>query len=169
MKLRKIIIPKKETRLFFGVDPGAAGAFAALDQDGAPVFDFCFKDMTDLDIFDEMSPWLLGQNGVPDFCLLERVSSMPKQGVASSFNFGASYGLVRGFIISSRVPWGMVTPSKWQTGMRCKSGGDKSVPLARAQQLFPSVQMNKMGKRQVYDALLVAEYCRRTRLGISFN
>ena len=169
VKLTGIKIPKKTTRLFYGIDPGAAGGFAALNQDGGEEFSYCFKDKTERDIFNAIYPWLLGEHGKPVFLYIEKVHAMPKQGVASSFNFGVSFGLVRGFVIASRVPWDEVTPSKWQREMRCQSGGDKSIPMDRAQRLWPDVKMNKTGRHQVYDALLVAEYCRRSRLGIPFH
>lgn len=91
------------------------------------------------------------------FAVIERVHSMPKQGVASSFKFGRSYGFLRGCLIASGIPFEEVTPQVWQKALGCLSRGDKNVTKARAQQLFPSLKIT----HATADALLLAEYARR--------
>ena len=88
---------------------------------------------------------------------LEEVHSMPKQGVASSFKFGRSFGLLEMAIIASRARYNMVTPNKWQTHLRCRTGGDKNVSKQRSQQLFPGFHVTI----NTADAILIAEYCRQ--------
>lgn len=103
--------------------------------------------------------WLQGALGGSDFAYIERVHSMPKQGVASSFTFGRSYGFLRGCLIASGIPFEEVTPQTWQKALGCLSRGDKNVTKAKAQQLFPSLKIT----HATADALLIAEYGRRTR------
>ena len=92
-----------------------------------------------------------------DKAYLEKVHSMPRQGVASTFKFGTSYGFCLGLLTSLLVPFEEVTPSKWQTFMKCKTGGDKNVTKAAAQRLHPRTKVTHKNA----DALLIAEYGRR--------
>jgi hypothetical protein len=144
--------------LYFGVDPGQSGAIACLEIfNGRAVVVCCKNSETEADLhqfLDEMSGAACAK-----FAYIERVHSMPKQGVASSFKFGQSYGFLRGLLIACGIPFEEVSPVKWQTAMGCRSGGDKNVTKARAQQLFPDVKVTHANA----DALLLAEYCRRTR------
>lgn len=73
----------------------------------------------------------------PTFAVIERVSAMPGQGVASSFNFGRSYGDVRGVIGAMSVPLHFVTPQKWKKHFGLSA--DKEQCRLRAIRMFPSV------------------------------
>jgi len=142
--------------LIIGIDPGASGGIAVIDTDGVP--DLFKLDATEKDCMEYLS-------GLPGeaFAYLERVHSMPKQGVASSFKFGQSYGFLRGLLIGLGIPFEEVTPQKWQKAMGCMSKGDKNVTKGRAQQLFPQIKVT----HAIADALLLAEYGRRIRCGES--
>jgi len=91
-------------------------------------------------------------------CCLEKVHSMPGQGVASSFKFGQGFGHLEMALTSAKIPFTYVTPQKWQKELGCLTGGNKNVSKSRAQQLFPHIKCT----HAVSDALLIAEYCRRT-------
>jgi len=45
---------------------------------------------------------------------VESVAAMPKQGVASTFNFGCGYGLLRGVLCGLCIPYRLVKPLEWQ-------------------------------------------------------
>lgn len=139
-------------RLWIGVDPGASGAIACLSNEGS--VEFIKNDSTERDL----AEWLLDWNCLEAFGVIERVGAFPGQGVSSTFKFGQSYGFLRGLLIACRIPFEEVSPVKWQTAMGCRSGGDKNVTKARAQQLFPGVKITHANA----DAILIAEYCRRT-------
>ena len=81
-------------------------------------------------------------------------------GCVSAFTFGRGYGALLMALTAARIPFDVVQPAKWQQGLGCRSGGDKHVTKRRAQQLFPSVTVT----HALADALLIAEFCRRTRL-----
>lgn len=145
--------------LYIGVDPGASGAIAVLyDEHDAPATHKNDCTERDLWVFINRCKVLKELDG-KWFAYIERVHSMPKQGVASSFKFGQSYGFLRGLLIACGIPFEEVSPVKWQTAMGCRSGGNKNVTKARAQQLFPNVKVTHANA----DALLLAEYCRRTK------
>ena len=73
----------------------------------------------------------------PTLAVIERVSAMPGQGVVSMFNFGRSYGDVRGVIGAMDVPLHFVTPQKWKKHFGLSS--DKEECRLRAIRMFPTV------------------------------
>ena len=67
---------------------------------------------------------------------VERVSSMPGQGVSSVFSFGRSAGVIEGVLAALEIPITYVTPTKWQQSMGRGIGKDSS--RHRAMELYPS-------------------------------
>jgi Holliday junction resolvasome RuvABC endonuclease subunit len=147
--------------IHIGIDPGGSGAIAALGESFSGPRT-CKLDGTERDIADFLE-CIASYDNEHHTAVIERVHSMPKQGVSSSFKFGQSYGFLRGLLIALRIPFEEVTPQKWQQVMGCRSGGDKNVTKAKAQQLFPSVKVT----HAIADALLLAEYLRRTHVNHS--
>lgn len=140
--------------IYLGVDPGVVGGMAAISNTGV-LATFKFKDATEADVSE-----MFEQFDDATFALIERVSSSPQMGVVSAFTFGRSYGFLRGMLIGHRIAFEEVSPMKWQNAMGCRSGGDKNITKAKAQQLFPGVKITHANA----DALLIAEHCRRSRL-----
>ena len=66
----------------------------------------------------------------PDIAIIESVHAMPKQGVSSSFNFGMSYGMVRGVIAACACPQFLVSPRKWKGTFNLTADKDQSRRLA---------------------------------------
>ncbi len=66
----------------------------------------------------------------PAFAVVERVASMPKQGVASTFKFGASYGAVRGVLAALQIRTHLVAPAVWKKHFRLDSDKEKARALA---------------------------------------
>lgn len=146
--------------IYIGIDPGQSGGIASLVGDNTGTSPACVKmPETEKDCFDALEK-LQRINFTAIFAVIESVHSMPKQGVASSFKFGRNYGFLRGCLIALGIPFEEVTPQKWQKALGCLSHGDKNVTKARAQQLFPALKIT----HATADALLLAEYCRRTRV-----
>ena len=143
-------------KVFIGVDPGKSGAITALVPGSDPVI--IRLDGTDWDIVDELRDVTTGE---ACFAMLEKVHSMPGQGVASSFKFGQSFGKLEMLLTCLEIPFDYVTPAKWQGDMNCRTKGDKNITKAAAQRLFPSVKITHRNA----DALLLAEYARRTEGG----
>jgi len=136
-----------------GIDPGKSGAGTIINEEGHFMTQFR-GDWPLKDQFDTLWGW---KNYGPCLCVIENVHSMPKQGVASSFKFGMSFGFLLGIITASEIRYEKVTPQKWQKELNCRSGGDKNVTKSKAQELFPKVQVTHGNA----DALLIAEYARR--------
>lgn len=158
----KIKLLKKTNieRLVVGVDPGMSGALVAITL-GGDYADHVRGDDTE----DDQANWLRNLQPRIAFAIYESVHSMPKQGVASSFTFGSSFGFLRGILSAHNIRRDKVTPQKWQTFLKCKTGGNKNISKRKAQELFPKVKVT----HQIADALLLAEYARQEarRLGYS--
>ncbi len=74
---------------------------------------------------------------LPDFAAVERVHSMPGQGVASTFTFGLGYGRVLGALEALGVPTVLVEPRAWKLAVLGKQTGtgDKLADRARGKAL----------------------------------
>ena len=143
--------------IYLGVDPGKSGAIVAIIDDDIV---HARNDWTERDVSDWLSDVMApDEDALPQrvYATLEQVSAMPKQGVSSTFKFGQSYGFLRGLLIAHHIRFETVTPAKWQAAMKCRSGGDKNVTKARAQELFPDHKWT----HRTADAVLLAEYGRR--------
>ena len=136
-----------------GIDPGKSGGMAYIDMRDNSYAAIKMPD-TERDIIDELRTLLsIGKPVV----YLEKVHSMPKQGVKSSFTFGQGYGFLRGSILGNEVRLENVRPQTWQKCLGCMSKGDKNVTKAKAQELFPDLKIT----HAIADALLIAEFGKR--------
>jgi crossover junction endodeoxyribonuclease RuvC len=143
-----------ESATVIGIDPGRSGGIACIGPGGQDVQVYKL-DNTDRDVYEKLQEFV----EQAEFAFLEKVHSMPKQGVASTFKFGVSFGFLQGILIASGIPFELVTPQKWQGYLSCRTRGDKNVTKARAQELFPDVKCT----HAISDSLLIAEYGRRVR------
>lgn len=145
-----------------GVDPGQNGALAALDAQGRPL------EVVDMPVVDGwVSPELLidwvshvcVEYGAPQLVVVEKVRSMPRQGVSSTFKFGAAWGMCVGAF--APYPIEQPSPSVWKKAMGLTADKDKAraVALERWPWMAESLRRKKDADRA--EALLLAEYGRR--------
>ena len=139
---------------YLGIDPGKSGALGLVSHAGEVVSLIKLSET-----MHDVWLWLQEHQDSVSFALLEKVHSMPGQGVASSFKFGESFGFCKGMLVASSVRFELVTPQVWQKGMGCMSKGNKNVTKSRAQSLFPGTKIT----HAIADALLLAEFARRKR------
>lgn len=120
-----------------GVDPGMSGAIAMVDSYGVLV------DVHDMPVVGG----LVSAHAIVDLeewemcerfgkVVIEDVHSMPKQGVASSFGFGRSKGVVEGVFAGLGISISYVSPAKWKKQLGLSA--DKSTCRRRAIELWPS-------------------------------
>ena len=141
---------------FIGIDPGLSGALAAINENGAFAIPFDEEEYVD-------TIRSLCSEG-PVKAVVEHVSAMPKQGVASTFKFGQNFGWILGMLFALDVPVELVRPAKWKREFSCTS--DKNTSISVAKRMFPTVSLLATPRcRKPHDgmaeALLMAEYCRR--------
>jgi crossover junction endodeoxyribonuclease RuvC len=135
---------------FIGIDPGKSGGIAVLSDNTSKAFPMPETERDISSLFQSLFH-------PHTFAIIEKVHSAPQQGVASVFTFGANYGFLRGCLCALGFAFDEVRPIEWQTKLNCKTGGDKNVTKAKAQQLFPGIKVT----HAIADALLIAEYNRR--------
>ena len=117
------------------IDPGAiSGAIATFSLKGSPL-------VGDLPVVDgqvdgaALSRFLALV--APEVVVVERVGSMPAQGVASTFKFGMAVGIIHGCVLGRAIPLHLVTPSRWKRYFNL--GKDKEAARALAIRLYPAV------------------------------
>jgi crossover junction endodeoxyribonuclease RuvC len=153
------------TTYTIGIDPGLQGAIAALNPDGE------IELLADLPVItDRTLKWIDGNElqtllgglhrGATAF--VERVSAMPKQGVATSFSFGVGFGSILGVLQALHVRIEFVTPAVWKKFYGLDR--DKRASLHRARLAFPLAELNLAKHDGRAEALLIAEYGRRLAL-----
>ena len=109
-------------KLFVGIDPGAKGALAAIDEKNCIIagFDWPGDEIQVAIRFKKLIEKHTCIKEKEDPCItaaLEYVHAMPGQGVASVFSFGANYGIWQGVLASFQIPYMIVSPKEWQKGI----------------------------------------------------
>jgi crossover junction endodeoxyribonuclease RuvC len=157
------------TRVVLGVDPGLSGAIAAVDIDHGNVLAWAL----DTPIADGSIavPVLMAQvdgllrsgGGEVVAVAVEKVGSMPGQGVASTFKFGQAYGVALGFF-GARYPLIHVTPVAWKRHLTL-TGKDKDAARLRAIDRWPSEAAAFARKKDCgrADAALIALWLAETQ------
>ena len=142
------------SRVTIGIDVGANGAIAWIDERGKS----CVEKMPDTlqDLWELVVSISLnaGTGGLGVRAYLEAVSSSPQMGVVSSFSFGRGYGNLEMALTAAGIPFERVRPQVWQKAMGCMTKGNKNISKAKAQELFP----DKKIIHATADALLIALY-----------
>lgn len=136
-----------------GIDPGKSGAFAVLDRRTKKIISVLKSaNVNGGDIADWIHEIQNAKRCQIVYAAIERVNAMPKQGVASSFNFGLNYGRSLGILDALRIPYDLVSPQTWQKELKCLTKGDKNITKDKARRIWPSYQVTHADA----DALLIA-------------
>lgn len=98
-----------------------------------------------------------------DVCWIEKVHSMPRQGVATTFKFGMNYGTVLGVCGALHVPVQLVTPQKWKAAVLADTLKDKAAAIAYCRRRWPDLDLRENERCRVAhdgkaDALCIAAY-----------
>ena len=142
------------TDYIMGIDPGASGGITVLRNDGSVVESIAMP-ATRKDLWEAISKY----RGTA-VAFLEKVGSMPGQGVSSTFKFGNQYGHLQMALTAAEIPYYDVTPGKWQKalGLITRPGETKTEHKNRmkgtAQQFFPGVRVTLKNS----DSILIAFY-----------
>jgi crossover junction endodeoxyribonuclease RuvC len=159
---------EKKIKVCMGIDPGISGAIACVTLDGlrANVWDMPTETRGKKQA---LSPGGLAElfrtirNDVHVASVaLELVGSMPAQGIASAFNFGETFGLIKGVIAANQFVYTLVRPTMWKRdyGLLNK---DKDESRTTAMKLFPHSAGQLTLKKNVdrAEAMLIALHCVR--------
>ena len=78
--------------------------------------------------------------------VVEKVSAMPGQGVTSMFNFGQSFGVIKGVCAAMQLPIFFVTPAKWKKYFDLINS-QKDASRTKAIEIFPKISQILSKKR----------------------
>ena len=97
--------------------------------------------------------------------VVEHVNAMPGQGVTSMFNFGQSFGVIKGICAALSLPIYFVRPAKWKKHFNLiKTNKDAS--RTKVIEVYPEISSKLSRKKDSNkaDAILIAKYFNDTRL-----
>lgn len=144
--------------LILGIDPGSKGAIAWTD--GVEVHAAKMGE-TVFELSKQVLEIVGAYPGHDVRAYLEKVHSMPKQGVSSSFTFGRKYGNIEGILASMKISVIDVIPQRWVATYPVGRRGDygsitlwKKALLAQAERIYPNLKLTQ----QVADAVLILHY-----------
>tara|TARA_Y100001935_G_C17274020_1_gene493603 strand:+ start:738 stop:1223 length:486 start_codon:yes stop_codon:yes gene_type:complete len=155
-----------------GIDPGLSGAIAVMEDNKVlnlfdiPVMSEGKKNKRQLNSALLVS--LLKENIVSHeevAVVVEQVNAMPGQGVTSMFNFGQTFGAIKGVCAALDLPIFFVRPSKWKKHFELINSS-KDSSRTKAIEMYPKLSNQLTKKKDVNksDAILIARYYSETRL-----
>ncbi|MAJ23110.1 MAG: crossover junction endodeoxyribonuclease [Candidatus Pelagibacter sp. TMED64] len=91
--------------------------------------------------------------------VVEQVGAMPGQGVTSMFNFGQSFGIIKGICAALMLPLYLVRPVKWKKHFELINS-EKDASRTKAIQIYPefSEYLSKKKDSNKADSILIARY-----------
>ena len=158
--------------MVIGIDPGLSGAIAVLkDKKVLCLFDMPVmaegkKNKRQLNSAQLVN--IIKKNIDKDdeiSMVVEQVNAMPGQGVTSMFNFGQTFGAIKGVCAALDLPIFLVRPSKWKKHFELINSS-KDASRTKAIEMYPSLsdQLSKKKDVNKSDAILIARYYIETRL-----
>ena len=93
------------------------------------------------------------------FVIIEQVSAMPGQGVTSMFNFGQSFGVIKGICSAMQLSMHFVRPAKWKKYFGLIKS-EKDASRTKVIEIFPyiSSQLSRKKDSNKADAILIASF-----------
>ena len=91
--------------------------------------------------------------------IIEQVAAMPGQGVTSMFNFGQSFGVLKGICAAMQIPMYFVRPAKWKKYFNLINS-EKDASRTKAIEIFPhfSAQLSRKKDSNKADANLISSF-----------
>ena len=83
--------------------------------------------------------------------VVEHVTAMPGQGVTSMFNFGQSFGVIKGICSAMQLPIHFIRPTKWKKYFNLINTS-KDASRSRAIEIFPKVS-EKLKRKKIQTKL----------------
>ena len=154
--------------LIIGIDPGISGSICFLDN--GKILDVIEmpimtdgkknkKQVNGAQIYNEISLRVKNIEKRNVRVVIEQVSAMPGQGVTSMFNFGQSFGILKGICSAMQLPMYFVRPAKWKKYFNLINS-EKDASRTRAIEIFPyfSSELSKKKDSNKADAILIANF-----------
>jgi len=158
--------------LIIGIDPGISGSICFFE--GGKIIDVIeMPTMTDgkknkrqvngSQIYNEILKRINKIEKQNIRVIIEQVSAMPGQGVTSMFNFGQSFGILKGICSAMQLPMYFIRPAKWKKYFSLINS-EKDASRTKAIEMFPSFssQLSKKKDSNKADAILIASFYHET-------
>ncbi len=154
--------------LIIGIDPGISGSICFF-EDGKILDVFEMPIMTEgkknkkqvngAQVYNEIKKKIAGLDKHKIKVVIEQVSAMPGQGVTSMFNFGQSFGILKGICSAMQLPVYFVRPAKWKKYFNLINS-EKDASRTRAIEIFPyfSSKLSKKKDSNKADAILISSF-----------
>ena len=158
--------------LIIGIDPGISGAICFFENGqvkeiiNMPVMTDGKKNKRQINgnqIFNEISLRINNLDAKNINVVVEQVSAMPGQGVTSMFNFGQSFGVIKGICAAMQLSIFFVRPAKWKKYFDLINT-EKDASRTKAIEMFPKISSNLSKKKDSNkaDAILIASFYEKT-------
>jgi crossover junction endodeoxyribonuclease RuvC len=154
--------------LIIGIDPGISGSICFFQE--GKIMDVIEmptmiegkknkKQVNGSQIFNEILERIRNIDKKDIKVVIEQVSAMPGQGVTSMFNFGQSYGILKGICSAMQLSMYFVRPAKWKKYFNLINS-EKDASRTRAIEIFPyfSTQLSRKKDNNKADAILIASF-----------
>ena len=154
-----------------GIDPGLSGAIAILEDNKVlSLFDMPVmsegkknkKQLNSAQLVNILRENILNSEDIA--VVVEQVNAMPGQGVTSMFNFGQTFGAIKGVSAALNLPIFFVRPSKWKKHFELINSS-KDSSRTKVIEMYPSLsgQLSKKKDVNKSDAVLIARFYYETR------
>jgi crossover junction endodeoxyribonuclease RuvC len=158
--------------LIIGIDPGISGAICFFENgevkeiiemptmaDGKKNK----KQINGTQIYNEILRRIRNFSKKDIFVVIEQVSAMPGQGVTSMFNFGQSFGVIKGICSAMQLSTYFIRPVKWKKYFGLIKS-EKDASRTKAIEIFPYISSNLSKKKDANkaDAILIASFFHNT-------
>ena len=155
-----------------GIDPGLSGAIAVMQDKKVinmydmPVMAEGKKNKRQLNSSQLVN--IIKENineNEETIVVVEQVNAMPGQGVTSMFNFGQTFGAIKGVCAALKLPIFFVRPSKWKKYFELINSS-KDASRTKVIEMYPTLSAQLTKKRDVNksDAVLIAKFYFETNL-----
>ncbi len=155
-----------------GIDPGISGAICFfLNGEVIDIIDMPSmadgkknkRQVNSQQVFNEISKRIKNFSKKEIIVVIEQVSAMPGQGVTSMFNFGQSFGVLKGICSAMQLSMYFVRPAKWKKYYGLIKT-EKDASRTKVIEIFPYIS-SKLSKKKdcnKADAVLIANFFNNT-------
>ena len=154
--------------LIIGIDPGITGSICffeegkiidVVEMPNMPEGKKNKRQVNGAQIYNEISSRIKNYNKKDIKVVIEQVSAMPGQGVTSMFNFGQSFGILKGICSAMQLPMYFVRPAKWKKYFNLINS-EKDASRTKAIEVFPyfSSQLSRKQDSNTADPILIASF-----------
>ena len=142
--------------LIIGIDPGISGAICFFENGEVKnIIDMPSmaegkknkRQINGNQLFNEIKNNIKNISKSNICVVVEQVSAMPGQGVTSMFNFGQSFGVIKGICSAMQLPIYFVRPAKWKKYFNLIKT-EKEASRTKAIEIFPYIS-SKLSKKKI--------------------